>query len=271
MDDTVLCQKFATMGAALRRTNAVRPRRRFAAPGPFALDVQAGLQGEFFVLGVRPGTPVEVAVVDIRPADRHLLLLVREGGESHHFLCGHDERHWFVAAIPESVAGVNTVKAAMEALKPAEVQQAQAEKGVRGKDLRRRRNAAYVRQGEWFFLPAPHLRVDMRVVLRNEPIVRGDGGKPHYAEFCHRSGGEEVHVCRQYPNGLLAREFTRLVEANPKLKKLFWRRMVRNADVYVKGQVRHADHKTIGLRCWHKVLMNTESQSKALENVAFLD
>lgn len=32
-----------------------------------------------------------------------------------------------------------------------------------------------------------------------------------------------------------------------------------------------ADHRTITLLGWHQVLMNTENQSQALRNVAFLD
>jgi len=47
--------------------------------------------------------------------------------------------------------------------------------------------------------------------------------------------------------------------------------MRRNPAVYAKGRIRHADHKTITLHGWHRVLMNTEGQSKAMRNVAFLD
>jgi hypothetical protein len=43
------------------------------------------------------------------------------------------------------------------------------------------------------------------------------------------------------------------------------------AFVYVNGRIRHADHKTITLNGWHRVLMNTEGQSKAMKNVVFLD
>ena len=49
-----------------------------------------------------------------------------------------------------------------------------------------------------------------------------------------------------------------------------WRAMWRNAGVYVRGRIRHPDHATITLHGWHRVLMNTESQSKAMRNVAFL-
>jgi hypothetical protein len=47
--------------------------------------------------------------------------------------------------------------------------------------------------------------------------------------------------------------------------------MRRNPGVYVKGRVCHADHATITLHGWHRVVMNTEGQSKLMRNVAFLD
>ena len=41
--------------------------------------------------------------------------------------------------------------------------------------------------------------------------------------------------------------------------------------VYARGAVRHSDHATITLPFWHRVLMNTETQSEAMARVAFLD
>src|SRR5213079_355887 len=124
----------------------------------------------------QPGAEAEIAVLDMQPADRHLLLLVREGRDKSKFLCGHDERHWFVAGIPES-APVGTVRQAKEALKPAEVQTAQARKGLKIKARNRRKNAAFVRQGEWFFLPDADMAVDEKLVFPNEPLTRGNGCK----------------------------------------------------------------------------------------------
>jgi hypothetical protein len=83
----------------------------------------------------------------------------------------------------------------MEALKPAEVRAAQAQQGVKGKD-RRRKNAAYRRQGEWFFLPAPHLKVDKKLIVRDEPLSRGNGGKPHWAESCCFRCAAISHIVR---------------------------------------------------------------------------
>src|SRR5262249_54068987 len=151
------------------------------------------------------------------------------------FLCGHDERHWFVAAIPEA-APVGTVAQAMEALKPAEVRAAQARLGLRAGERNRRRNAAFVRQGEWFFLPSPDFSVGGDLVRRWEPIRRGRGRKPHLAEWCCRSGGETVHVTNRYPNGLLPAQYKRLLDENPDARWWGWRVMRRNPGVYVRGR-----------------------------------
>jgi hypothetical protein len=47
--------------------------------------------------------------------------------------------------------------------------------------------------------------------------------------------------------------------------------MRRIPGVCVNGRVRHADHATITLNGWHQVVMNTEGQSRAMRDVAFLD
>jgi hypothetical protein len=267
MNTTLLDSKFARIGARLKVAD--RPSRRTRTAGVVSLDVQADRQGEFFEIVKQPGAAAEVAVLDVQPADRHLLLLVREGGEKHKFLCGHDERHWFVAGIPES-APVGTVRQAKEALKPAEVQNAQARKRLKAKVRNRRKNAAFVRQGEWFFLPVLGFVVDEKLVLPNEPLRRG-GGKPHWAEFCSRTGGETVYVCSRHPNGVTEAHYKAILGGNPKAKGWGWRTMRRNPGVYVRGRVRHADHATITLHGWHQVLLNTEGESKAMRSVAFLD
>jgi hypothetical protein len=268
MDTNLLDIKFARMGARLKVAD--RPARRNRTAGVIALDVQADRKGEFFEIVRQPGVDVEVAVLDVQPADRHLLLLVREGKDKSKFLCGHDERHWFVAGIPET-APVGTVRQAKEALKPAEVLSAQAGKRLRAKARNRRKNAAFIRQGEWFFLPVPGFVVDEKRVLPNEPLRRGNGGKPHWAECCYRTGGQTVYVCSRHPNGVTEAQYKGILAGSPKAKGWGWRTMQRNPGVYVRGRIRHADHATITLHEWHRVLMNTEGQSKAMRNVAFLD
>lgn len=65
-------------------------------------------------------------------------------------------------------------------------------------------------------------------------------------------------------------QYAKLVGNKPHLKSSF-RQFRQNAGVYVKGKVRHPDHKTITLHDWHEVQMNTETQAKAMRHVVFLD
>lgn len=220
------------------------------------------------MLGVRGGVNVELEVPDVQARQRHLLLMVRTPGErqADRFLCGHDERSWFVAAVP----GGGTVRQAFEALKPPEVRAAQERVELKTGHRNRRHNEAFIRQGEWFFLPEPRMQVSDWLILRNEPLRRG-AGKPHMAEQLFRTGGRTVYVCSRFPNGLTEAEHRRLLESNPGAAKFNWTVMRRDAGVYVRGRVRHSDHKTIVLGCWHRVLPNTETQTRAMANVAFLD
>ena len=256
-------KKFEKMGARVKVTSDPLAR--------LSIDIRRDRLGEYF--DVRHDREIEVQVVDLKPADRHLLLMTRrlhpragEAGNSK-FLCGHDERSWFVAAIPES-AHAKDVQAAKDALKPSEVWDSIRQHGVTGEDRNRRKTAAFLRQGEWFFLPRPWMKVDERAVLKNEAIRRG-AGKPHVCQFLFRQGGELVWVNDRNPNGLTAAEYQRLPQAER--QKAGWRTMARDARAYVKGSVRHPDHKTIWLPYWHQVVMNTETRAAAMRNVAFLD
>jgi hypothetical protein len=269
MNAVMLNAKFARMGARfqLSKLNGVSRSRSQS----LTLDIGSDTEGEFFDVRLRPSAAVELDVVDLRRRDRHLLLRAREGDTDHFYLCGHDEQHWFVAAIPEHLGAPSGVAGAMEALKPAEVLEAQRRQGIKGKDRQRRKNAAYARQGEWFFLPAPRLHVWKEQVLLNEPLSRGEGSKPHWAEYLYRKGGEVVYVCDEHPGGLSVDAYFGLIRAKPRAKKWNWRRMVRNPEAYVKGKISHPDHKTILLHVWHKVVMNTEGQSQAMRHIVFLD
>lgn len=266
MNSSLLERKFEDMGARLKVSNrsSVRGRNGMAGDG-VSLNVLSDKRGEFFEVAVN-GEP-EVSILDVQPSDRHLLLLVRNQGNKSKFLCGHDERHWFVAAIPET-APVGTVTQAKEALKPREVQVRQV--GLGKKKRNKRKNEAYIRQGEWFFIPE-NINPKVEWVLKNEPITRGRGSKPHMCEFLYRSGGEQVYVCSRYPNGVNADTYNRLLRSDKDAKSYGWRVMTKDAAVYVKGRISHADHATITLNGWHRVVMNTENKAAAMRQVAFLD
>jgi hypothetical protein len=207
MNAHMIERQFAKIGARALVRNAAR---RNADTG-VRIDIGHDLEGEFFDIAVPRGATSGLIVVDAQPRLRHLLLLSRQDDDKYKFLCGHDERHWFVAAVPERLA-VSTVRTAFEALKPDYVRHVQNQVlRVKPRKRNRRRNDAFIRQGEWFFVPAP-------IWFR----------------------------------------------ANEKL-------MLRNPQVFVRGRIRHPDHKTIVLSDWHQVLMNTETQSVAMQHVAFID
>jgi hypothetical protein len=273
MDTNLLKTKFEKLGARAAIRPLVRNPWRPVA-GPVVIDIGHDRQGEFF--DIQADATADVQVLDVQPRDRHLLLMVRQAADrpglpdiKDKFLCGHDERHWFVAGVPEK-APVSTVVTAKEALKPDAVRsREQGKKGKRRKRLRRKTDV-FIRQGEWFFIPAPDLLVNQKMVLTSEPISRGRG-KPHMCEELYRDGGTTVHVCRRHPNGLTAEEYRKVLKKTPEASKWGWRTMARNPVVYVRGKVWHPDHATIRLDGWHRVEMNTENRSRAMAAVAFLD
>jgi hypothetical protein len=258
---------FTQMGARLKVRELESPwlSRRELMSGDFALDVERDARGEFFQISRIRKSKTEFLVLDVQARDRHLLFLSRKGSEKHRFLLGFEERHWFVAGIPEATP-VSRVIDAKQALKPELVRS--KELGIRANQRHRRANHARVRQGEWFFVPAVEVFVTPFLILRDEPLRRG-WGKAHMCEELYRLGGETVYVALGFPNGLTEAEFRDLGEAER--QKRTWRVMRRDPTVYVRGRVRHPDHETVVLNGWHQVVMNTENLSQAMRNVAFLD
>lgn len=266
MNAHLIERHFAKIGARAK----VHPETRRNRTNGVTIDIGHDGEGEFFDIAMARTSRADVRVVDAQPRIRHLLLMSDQDDGKHKFLCGHDERHWFVAAVPER-ASVSNVKTAFEALKPVGVRQREGQLKVKPRKRNRRRNEAFIRQGEWFFVPVPDwMRVDEKLIFRNEPIARG-GGKPHMCEELVRQGGELVYVSPKHPQGLTELQYRRLINRQPKLRNLQWVAQRRNPLVFVRGKVRHSDHKTIVLSGWHQVLMNTETQSVAMRHVAFID
>jgi hypothetical protein len=151
----------------------------------FAIDIRQRQDREAYWLKYPVMDEVVTDTLDVKPSLRHLVLDV-SGWRlpiSGRFLCGHDEQHWFVAALPFT-RQTATVRGAMESLKPNIVRLEQKRKGVKHR-RHRRKTAAYVRQGEWFFLPRPMMHVG-DLASRNGQLMR-NGGKPHRVEWLYRS------------------------------------------------------------------------------------
>ena len=114
MNTHLIERHFAKIGA--------RAKVRFPASlgSELRIDVGRDVDGEFFDVALASRTLGEVSVIDVQPELRHLLMLSEDRDGKHKFLCGHDERHWFVAAVPER-GSVSTVRTAFDALKPPAV------------------------------------------------------------------------------------------------------------------------------------------------------
>jgi hypothetical protein len=257
-----LQKHFAAIGAHLE-----------VRPGPdnvdYRFDIVRDRRSEYFEL--RGSRLDELVVQHVDKQARHILLYGKENNDERiiqqplkpaakqsvsRFLCGHDERHWFVAGIGDRVA---TVRDAKLSLAPAAIREAVARERHRD----RRHNDLFIRQGEWFFVPSTAPKVDSRTPIhRNEPISRGRG-KPHFCEEVVRHGGVTVRLYQGRELG--EAEFAALIAKNPRLS---YRQMVRDAAVYVRGRVRHEDHATITLHGWHRVYLNGEFFT---EQVAFYD
>ena len=65
-----------------------------------SIDIGNDADGEFFDISVERPVLAETRVLDVQPSLRHLLLMSDQTDGKHKFLCGHDERHWFVAGVP---------------------------------------------------------------------------------------------------------------------------------------------------------------------------
>lgn len=252
---------------------------------PVRVDVRTVRGKERFEIAYDVSTRFGLSVIDIRPQERHLLLMVKlpvknnRGDiirdEKFKLLCGHDERHYFACGIPED-SGASTVEQAKRALLPSEFVETYQKKGGKAKRLLKRKNEAGFRQGEWLFLKDEAFTPENPLLIkRNDPISRGGGSKPHICEEVYASEGDNVYVHPKYaPYGVSQSEMSRINERLREKgvsREVHFEVRLRDAIVYARGAVRHPDHKTIHLPRWHRVCMNTEGRSKVSGLSAFLD
>jgi len=262
---------FAELGARFRIEPQTQARRG-NAPADYSMDIASDRLGQYFQLRVRPEirSTLEVEVLQKSKPERHLLMLVKQRKlveEKNRFLCGFDEREWFVAATPGKASNLD---AAREALKPGIVQSRQLWEGLPSRQRHLRKNRVFRRQGEWFFLPDPNLVVSKSLILRNEPISRGAGSKPHMVEELYRTLGQPIYVLRSTRQPYWATDMEKMILAG-RAKASDFTAARRNASVWARGKVSHPDHRAIRLHQWHQVVMNTENESAARSFLSFID
>ena len=257
MKHEVLTKHFEAMGIRIKfRPVKPGPAGPGAEPTSLVIDIGSDARGEYFDFALGQDAP-EVQVLQALAKERHLLLHAADGQR---FLCGHDERHWFVAPIAKAVS---TVRAAKQSLLPPAVWE--QVKHLPPGEVDNRRNAIFNRQGEWFFVPTSR-RFHRPVIHKNEPLQRTARSKPHICEELIREGGTLVYIVgrQQYSE----KEYKQRKRREPTFDRQGYRTMISNPDVYVRGHVRHSDHATIRLDGWHRAFINAELTTSS---VSFLD
>jgi hypothetical protein len=164
--------------------------------------------------------------------------------ETRYFLMGVDERQLFIAQL---TAPAVTVAEARKLLGRS-VQFAEG----------KRRGSSIDRQGEWFFLETSQdqrqtldtlLKKNLLVVQKKQVIGdhMGRGGNPHTVDELIATGDRPDNVeTLEIMNGL----------RHGKNKDLPY--PIRERKVFIRGRVRHQDHKTITFHQWREVVANNE-------------
>jgi hypothetical protein len=159
--------------------------------------------------------------------EKHARVIVQNTqAEKRHFLCGMDEQHYFIAQLPH---GVSSVHGARDALRAPQVPQALRVRGSR-----------IVRQGEWFFLPpTARDRAEIETAMRSGKVHRSVG----IAQAALLNRGGRPHV---------ADEVLVVPDAGSPVPR-----------IYVRGSVRHPDHRTVTFREFTRTVPNRERSAQA--------
>ena len=166
-----------------------------------------------------------------------------------HYLMGVDERQLFVAQL---IGGASTVNAARKSLGSS----VQFHEGVRKMTPKR--------QGEWFFIKATRKQEEYIDLLlqKNKIWIEHKANIGQYNG--HPSGNphvaDELVIIPQDPRVSLERiKESKFKRGRIPIKE--GKYPVRSREVYVRGKVRHIDHKTVKYQHWYQVLLNNEGDT----------
>jgi hypothetical protein len=205
---------FAQMGARVKVREVpsrwTQGDRSWISPQDYSLDIRRDGKGEFFELRVPThlSDALDVTLMQREPKQRHLLLFVRKPGDKpqlDRFLCGHDEREWFVAAVP---GGASSVRQAMDALQPAPVRQALVSHKVSTNKRYSRKNRAFRRGANGSLFGRDGGGSQAGAVQRRFAV-----GRKRRIRAVFRTGGETVHVLKTPKRS--SRRNTTVAQADP--------------------------------------------------------
>lgn len=164
----------------------------------------------------------------------YILIERKTDARTRYFLMGVDERQLFIA---QTQTPVTTVAEARKSLGKT----VQLAEGTR-------RGSSADRQGEWFFLETSHevrnhidqmIEKNRTTIERDQPVglkMGRQGGNPHVADemvvLTLKNASTTNHLSHGFP--------------------------VRDRQVFVRGKIRHTDHKTVKFSQWREVIANDE-------------
>lgn len=180
-----------------------------------------------------------------RETKTHFIIFEKTPAATRHFLLGLDERQLFVAQLTK---GATTVDAARKLLGST----VQFHEG--------KRKMTPNRQGEWFFVKATRLQEQTieEMINKNQAWIQtkaniGEvhggrrGGNPHVAdEIVVIPAGDARQGATRRDGRLVVGKFP-----------------VRERGVFVRGKIRHVDHKTVKYSRWYEVILNNEGATSS--------
>ena len=187
------------------------PRRRRRAD--YALDIVADKRGQLFEmqLSAEREAQLEINVLQCERHDRHLLLLVKTPEAKDRFLCGHDEREWFVAAVP---GGASTRRAGETRPAAGRVRDAADTRGLTSASARAGTtgpSSARVNGSSCRRRICAWMRSSSCATSQSAAAAESRTSSPR----CFRTGGETLYVCSRFPNGITEAEYQRTHRREP--------------------------------------------------------
>jgi hypothetical protein len=186
--------------------------------------------------------------IKYRETATHFIITEKSLSAVRHFLMGVDERQLFVAQLTKGVTSIDAARGLLG-------NTVTFHEGVRKMTPKR--------QGEWFFLKATMKQeelIDLLIQKNKAWIVNKTNigahagrprGNPHTAD--------ELVVINVDPESL-----ERLGWSKGKRKRIPRRGIpVRKTQVYVRGAIRHIDHRTIKYKHWYQVILNNEGNTES--------
>jgi len=186
------------------------------------------------------------SIIRFRETKTHFIVTEKSSSVVRHFLMGVDERQLFVAQL---IGGTTNINEARKQLGSS----VKFHEGVRKMSPKR--------QGEWFFLKATMEQEDIinLFIEKNKVWVVK---KANIGQYAGRVGG----------NPHVADELVLITNDKATIERLGWSKGRRKRhpkgnlpisynQVYVRGKIRHIDHKTLKYTHWYQVVLNNEGST----------